>query len=72
MPGVVPSQVDVLPADRRHVLKERIWKADSILPGTFLLIWRHFEVPAAESFVANDPQRYEYVVDSNFWKGIDY
>jgi hypothetical protein len=27
---------------------------------------------AADSLVANDPQRYEYVADRNFWKGIDY
>ena len=32
MPGVVPSQVDVLPADRRDVRKERVWKDDSMLP----------------------------------------
>jgi hypothetical protein len=26
----------------------------------------------ADSLVANHPQRYQYVDDSNFWKGIDY
>jgi hypothetical protein len=32
VPGVVPSQVDVLPADRRDMCKERFWKGDSMLP----------------------------------------